>query len=186
RAGLDGMLCAAYRPRAAGDGVLDRRPGQQRDATEGAVDGDRHLKAGRPAEAERAYRASLRLDQANAVVWVDLGRTLYPQGRMREAERALDVDPGLIVARRNRYLAVYTMGGSMHAANLLGEELQEACVAVVERSPTDAAGYANLGDAYCTLSQCGPAALAYQAALRMDPDNPRLSEKYEYAVRARD
>jgi hypothetical protein len=188
RAGLDGKLCAAYRPKLVGGSVLDRRPGQQRDATEYAIDGDRHLKAGRHAEAERAYRASLGLDPKDAAAWVDLGRTLYPQGRMREAERAferaLDISPELIAARRNLYLAVYTMGGSMHAASLLGEELQEACLAVLDRSPADPAEYANLGDAHCTLRQCGQGALAYQAALRLDPDNPRLNEKYEYAIRA--
>jgi serine/threonine protein kinase len=187
RSGLDGALCAAYRPRLNGGSVLDRRPGQQRDASEYAIEGDRHLKAMRYEEAERAYRASLGLDPKNAAVWVDLGRTLCPQGRMVEAERAfghaLDISPEIIAARRNRYLAVYTMGGSMHAANLLGEELQEACLAVLERSPTSPAEYANLGDAYCTLRQCDNGAVAYQEALRLDPDNPWLTEKYEYAMR---
>lgn len=185
----DRVLYPAYRPALSVTSVLDRRPGQMRDATEWAIEGDRHLKDGRYDEAEKAYRASLELDPDNEVVLVDLGRTLCPRGRMREAERAftkaLDVNPRLIAARRNLYLAVYHMGGSMPTARRFGEELREACLAVLAVSADSVEGFANLGDAHYTLGQREAGAAAYEAALQLDSKNPRLQEKYDCAALGR-
>ena len=186
RARLNGVLYPAYRPALDGSSVFDRHPGQERDATEWAIEGDRDLSAKRWDEAERAYRASLKLDPKNAVVWVDLGRALCPRGRMQEAERAfaraLEISPRLIAARRNIYLAVRHMGGSEPAAKLLAEDLREACLAVLELPAAEAEEYANLGDAHFTLGQRAQGAEAYETALRLDSGNPRLQEKYERAA----
>lgn len=123
------------------------------------------------------------------MVLVDLGRTLYSRGRMKEAERAftsaLAISPRLIAARRNLYLAVHHMGGDVPTAKRLGDELQEACNAVLRLSAADAEEYANLGDAHYTLGQRAEGGAAYEAALRLDSDNPRLQEKYEHAAQAR-
>jgi serine/threonine protein kinase len=180
RPGLDGEFYAAYRPTSRGS-LLERRPGEGPDAAEYAVQGDRHMERRRYADAVEAYQASLKLDSKDAVVWNDLGRALYGPGRMREAERAfasaLAVNPGLLVALRNRYLVIYKMGGAGDTAHLEGEKLEDACNDVVGRCPVNAAEYSNLGDAYRTLDDHLLSASAYQAALDLDPDNPWLRRK---------
>jgi tetratricopeptide (TPR) repeat protein len=187
--GLSKVLYPVYRPAPVVTGVLDRRPGQERDATQWAIEGDLHLRAGRYNDAERAYRASLKLEPEDAVVLVDLGRTLSPLGRMREAEQAftaaLEVNPRLIAARRNRYLTVLHMGGSMQTATRFGNELLEACGAVVTVAADSVDAFANLGDAHYTLAQPMAGAAAYEAALQLDGTNSRLQEKYACAAYGR-
>lgn len=181
RPGLDGEFYAAYRPASCGGNSVERGAGQRPDAAEYAVQGDWHMEQKRYADAVEAYRASLKLDPDNAVVWNDLGRALCGPGRMREAERAfaqaLAVNPGLVAARRNRYLAIYQMGGAADTAQLEGEKLKDACDSVLRRCPASAAEYSNLGDAYRTLDNHVLGVSAYQAALDLDPDNPWLSRK---------
>jgi serine/threonine protein kinase len=180
RPGLDGEFYAAYRSAASG-GSLRERPGQQPGAVDYAIQGDWHLERKRYADAAEAYQASLKLDPKNAVVWNDLGRALCGPGRMRAAERAfanaVDLDPRLVAAVRNRYLAIFKMGGAGDTAHLEGEKLQNFCRDVLKLSPTDAAGYANLGDAYCTLNDHSRGMAAYQAALDLEPGNPWLRKK---------
>jgi serine/threonine protein kinase len=180
RPGLDGEFYPAYRPASRGS-LLERHPGQRPDAAEYAAQGDRHMERKRYPDAVEAYRASLRLDQKDAVVWNDLGRALCVPGRMREAERAfaraLAINPGLVAAMRNRYLAIFKMGGAGDTAQLEGERLEEACNDVLRRCPASAAEYANLGDACRTLDERVLSASAYQAALDLEPDNPWLRRK---------
>jgi serine/threonine protein kinase len=179
RPGLDGEFYAAYRPAARGG--LRERPGQQSGAAGYAVQGDWHLERKRYEDAVEAYQASLKLDPKNAVVWNDLGRALCGPGRMREAERAfanaVDMSPGLVVAVRNRYLAIFKMGGAEDIAHLEGEKLQDFCHDTLRVSPTDAAGYANLGDAYRTLNDPDRGMAAYYSALDLEPGNPWLRGK---------
>jgi serine/threonine protein kinase len=181
RPGLDGRFLAAYRPVSRSVGPLERGPGQRPDAAQYAVQGDRHMERKRYADAVEAYRASLKLDPDNAVVWNDLGRALCGPGRLREAERAfaraLAINPGLVAARRNLYLAIYQMGGAADTAQLEGEKLEDACNDVLRDCPASAAEYANLGDAYRTLDNHVLGVSAYQAALDLDPGNPWLSRK---------
>jgi hypothetical protein len=181
RPGLDGEFYPAYRPVSPGGSPVERRPGQRPDAAGYAVQGDRHMQRKNYEDAVDAYRASLRLDPKNAVVWNDLGRALCGPGRMREAERAfasaLAVDPGLVAAQRNRYLAIYQMGGAGDTAQLEGEKLEDACNDVLRRRPASAAEYSNLGDAYRTLGHHVLSTSAYQAALDLDPGNLWLKRK---------
>ena len=181
RPGLDGEFYPAYRPASPGGSPVERRLGQRPDAAEYAVQGDRHIERKRYTDAVEAYRASLRLDPKNAVVWNDLGRALCGPGRMREAERAfasaLAIDPGLVAALRNRYLAIYQMGGAGDTAQLEGEKLEDACNDVLRRSPASAAEYSNLGDAYRTFGHQVLGTSAYQAALDLDPGNLWLKRK---------
>jgi hypothetical protein len=188
RPGLDGVFFAAYRP-VLGGGLPGKYPGQELDAADYALRGDRHRERGRYTDAVDAYQASLRLDPKNAVVWNDLGRTLCSRGLMRQAERAfkyaIDNSEQLIAALRNHYLAIYRMGGSMNTAQLVGEQLAETCHAVLRESPGDAAEYANLGDAYRTLGDRVRAASAYREAARIDPENSRLVERINYVAARR-
>ena len=181
RPGLDGEFYAAYRPASPGGGLAEGRPGRQTGAVEYAIQGDRHMERKKYVEAVEAYRASLRLDGANAAVWNDFGRALCGPGRLREAERAfvsaLGFNPGLVAALRNRYLAIYQMGGAGDAAHLEGEKLQDACNDLLRCSPASPEEYINLGDAYRTFGEYDLAASAYEAALDLDPGNPWLRRK---------
>jgi serine/threonine protein kinase len=192
RPGLDGVFFAAYRSYRSGrsggmsGGGAGWQLGQQLSAGDYALLGDRHRERGRHQDAVDAYQASLKLDPKNAVVWNDLGRTLSAKGLMRPAERAfaqaIENSEHLVAVLRNRYLAIYQMGGGMHTAQLVGEQLEDVCQAVIRRSPADAAAYCNLGDAYCTLGDGVRGAAAYREALRLDQDNPRLLERLRYTT----
>ena len=71
----------AWRPASPGGGLAEGRPGHQTGAVEYAIQGDRHLERKKYVEAVEAYRASLRLDGANAAVWNYFGRALCGPGR---------------------------------------------------------------------------------------------------------
>jgi tetratricopeptide (TPR) repeat protein len=104
---------------------------------------------------------------------------------MREAERAfasaLTFDAGLVAALRNRYLAIYRMGGAGDTAQLVGEKLEDACNNVLGRRPASAAEYSNLGDAYSTCGRHALGTAAYQAALDLDPGNPWLKRRLTWS-----
>lgn len=181
---MDDRLFAAYRPRLR-SGITVRRPGEALDAAAHALEGDRHWMHRRYLLAEDAYRASLSLDPADAVIHVDLGRAICHQERHGDAEKAfadaLQHNSRLIAAWRNRYLAVKNGSGRRLDAEELHEKLIDACHEVLELDTLGAAGHANRGDALCCLRRDNEAWHAYQAALALDPGNPRLMEKLEYA-----
>lgn len=181
---MDDRLFAAYRPRLR-SGIIVRRPGEALDAAAHALEGDRHWAHRRYLLAEDSYRASLGLDHTDSVIHVDLGRAICHQERHGDAERAfadaLQHNSGLIAAWRNRYLTVKNGSGRRLDAEELHEKLIDACHAVLELDTYGAAGHANRGDALCCLSRDDEAWHAYQAALVIDPDNPRLREKLDYA-----
>lgn len=105
---------------ATGQGVLDFRTdaisarAQEPEPSAAAPDksgyswfleGCRLEDAGRPSEAERAYRTAVGTDPELASAWTNLGNTLYRRGASDEAHRAwahaLDVDPDQTEARYN-------------------------------------------------------------------------------------
>jgi hypothetical protein len=179
RVPLEDQLLAIYRPnvRPGGRG----RPGDALDATAHALAGERHWDQGRYTAAEDAYLASLGLDPDDPVVHVDLGRAQCKQRRYGDAERAffgaMRINPDLIAPHWNLYLAVKLGGGRDTAATEHRYELGQACEYVLGLDAYSAAEHANRGDALRCLSRGGEAVSAYQAALALDPDSPRILEK---------
>jgi tetratricopeptide (TPR) repeat protein len=78
-----------------------------------------HFQAGRPAEAERAYRAALAIVPHDPAVTHNLGVAIAAQGRQREAlgrfEEALSADPGFVSAHYNRAVALMALGETQEA-----------------------------------------------------------------------
>ena len=83
-----------------------------------------HFQAGRPAEAERAYRAALAIVPADPAVTHNLGVAIAAQGRHREAigcfEEALRADPGFVSAHYNRAVALMALGETQEAIKAFG------------------------------------------------------------------
>jgi serine/threonine protein kinase len=185
----DDSLFTAYRPKSAGGGVIHRRPGEMLDSAGHALEAERHLERRRYTAAEDAYRASLSLNRKDPVVHVDLGRTLYLLLRHGDAETAfidaLRLAPDMVAARRNLYIVVKRATGRSQEAERLHAELKQACHEVIglDHDPSDVASWANVGDACCCLGRLDEAVHSYQTALKLDPDNQRLLEKLDYAMR---
>jgi hypothetical protein len=181
--GLSGSLFAVYRPYA--------RPGRRgagpKDALAYALEGDTRFAEGRFPEARDCYGSSIELDQKNPVVHVDLGRAYCALQQLMNAEAAfiaaIELDPLLIAAHRDRYLAVDMMTGRLPELAEVREDAQAACEDVIGVEARDPAGLANLGDAYCCLARYREALVAYEQALSMDPASPRLAAKRDYARR---
>ena len=83
------------------------------------ADATTHLQAGRPAEAERAYRAALAMVPADPAVTHNLGVAIAAQGRHRDAigcfDQALRADPGYVSAHYNRAVALMRLGETQEA-----------------------------------------------------------------------
>jgi Flp pilus assembly protein TadD len=83
-----------------------------------------HFQAGRPAEAECAYRAALAIVPGDPAVTHNLGVTVAAQGRHRNAvdcfDAALKRDPGFVSAHYNRAVALMTLGETKEATNAFG------------------------------------------------------------------
>jgi predicted Zn-dependent protease len=73
-----------------------------------------HFQAGRPAEAESAYRAALAISPADPAVTQNLGVTIAAQGRHRAAigyfDQALKADAAFVLAHYNRAVALMRLG----------------------------------------------------------------------------
>jgi serine/threonine protein kinase len=179
--GLSGSLFAVYRPHVR----AGRRAGGPKNAVSYALAGDALFADGRFSEARDSYRGSIELDPGDPVVHVDLGRAYCELQQLMSAEaaflEAIELDPLLIAAHRNRYVAVDMMTGRLPELAGVREEAQAACEEVLGIEARDLAGLANLGDACCCLSRYGEALRAYEQALSMEADNPRLIAKREYA-----
>jgi Tfp pilus assembly protein PilF len=78
-----------------------------------------HFQAGRPAEAERVYRAALLVVPADPGVTHNLGVAIAAQGRHRDAigcfDEALRADPGYVSAYYNRAVALIRLGETQEA-----------------------------------------------------------------------
>jgi cytochrome c-type biogenesis protein CcmH/NrfG len=78
-----------------------------------------HFQAGRPAEAESAYRAALAIVPADPAVTHNLGVAIAAQGRHRDAvgcfEEALRADPDFVSAHYNRAVALMRLGETQAA-----------------------------------------------------------------------
>jgi tetratricopeptide (TPR) repeat protein len=78
-----------------------------------------HFQAGRPAEAESAYRAALAMSAADPAITHNLGVAIAAQGRHRDAvgcfEEALRADPNFVSAHYNRAAALMCLGETQEA-----------------------------------------------------------------------
>ena len=78
-----------------------------------------HLQAGRPAEAESAYRAALAIVPADPAATHNLGVAIAAQGRHRDAigcfDEALRADPGYVSAHYNRAVTLMRLGETQEA-----------------------------------------------------------------------
>jgi tetratricopeptide (TPR) repeat protein len=83
-----------------------------------------HFRAGRPAEAERAYRAALDIAPRDPAVTHNLGVVIAAQGRHRDAigyfDGALEADPGYVSAHFNRGAALMRLGDVPEAIKAFG------------------------------------------------------------------
>jgi Flp pilus assembly protein TadD len=78
-----------------------------------------HLQAGRPAEAESAYRSALAMASADTTVMHNLGVAIAAQGRHQDAvgcfEQALSADPSFVSAHYNHAVALLRLGKTQDA-----------------------------------------------------------------------
>jgi Tfp pilus assembly protein PilF len=83
-----------------------------------------HFQAGRPAEAEKDYRAALAIVPADPAVTHNLGVVIAAQGHHQAAvgcfDEALRADPGFVSAHYNRGVALMTLGETQEAINAFG------------------------------------------------------------------
>lgn len=83
-----------------------------------------HFQAGRPVEAENAYRDALALAPADPAVIHNLGVAIAAQGRHRDAvghfDEALRADAGYVSAHYNRAVALMTLGEAQQAIKSFG------------------------------------------------------------------
>ncbi len=87
-----------------------------------------HFQAGRPADAERSYRAALALVPADPAVTHNLGVAVAAQGRHRTAvgwfEKALRADPGFVSAHFNQGVALMRLGKTQEAIQAFSRATQ--------------------------------------------------------------
>ena len=87
-----------------------------------------HVQAGRPAEAERAYRAALAIAPGDPALTHNLGVTVAAQGRHRDAiscfEEALRADPAYASAHYNRAVALLRLGDIQEAIKAFSRAAQ--------------------------------------------------------------
>jgi predicted Zn-dependent protease len=87
-----------------------------------------HFQAGRPAQAERAYRAALALAPADPAVTHNLGVAIAAQCRHGEAiacfDEALRADPMFVAAHYNRAVALLRLGDTLAAIKAFSRAAQ--------------------------------------------------------------
>ncbi len=88
----------------------------------------RHFRAGRPAEAESAYRAALAIVPDDPAVTHNLGVAIAAQRRHRKAigcfDEALKREPGFVAAHYNRAVALMRLGETAEAIKAFGRAAQ--------------------------------------------------------------
>jgi tetratricopeptide (TPR) repeat protein len=136
-------------------------------------------RAGRLAEAERAYARVLELDPANAdaryfraTVYLQTGRRQAGISELGAAiERAPD-NPG----------AFYSLGAALAEEGRL-EEAVAACRAALRLKPDFPQAHNNLGIVFQRQGRLDEAVASYRAALRLAPDNPQALNNLGAALR---
>ena len=87
-----------------------------------------HFRAGRLAEAERAYRTALAIVPEDSAVTHNLGVAIAGQGRHQAAigcfDEALKHDPGFVAAHYNRAVALMRLGETREAIKAFGRVAQ--------------------------------------------------------------
>lgn len=122
-------------------------------------------RAGRLAEAARAYRQALASDAANDDSWHLLGLTAHAAGRLTEA-LAL-VDGAIARHAKPRYLA---NRGMILAALGRAGEAEAACRAALAGEPAHVEAWNTLGIALLALGRAEQALAAHDQALALRPD----------------
>ena len=119
----------------------------------------------RLAEAAKLYEDVCRTDARDAEAWCALsaihGMLDRHSEAIRCAERALEIEPGNVVAHNNLSAAYLTLGRM--------EEAEASARRALKTAPTQANTLVNLGNALCSLGRIDEAAAAHESALRMNP-----------------
>lgn len=119
----------------------------------------------RLAEAAKLYEDVCRTDARDAEAWCALsaihGMLDRHSEAIRCAERALEIEPGNVVAHNNLSAAYLTLGRL--------EEAEVSARRALKTAPTQANTLVNLGNALCSLGRIDEAAAAHESALRMNP-----------------
>jgi hypothetical protein len=112
---------------------------------------------------ESKYRRQLGASDARGEF--NLGNALLRQSKLDEAishyRRAVQLDPGLVVAHVNLALALLTRGNPAEAA--------ASCLRALAIRPRDPLALTTLGQAYDALGKSDLAAVQYRKALEIDP-----------------
>jgi tetratricopeptide (TPR) repeat protein len=144
---------------------------QQRSVAHEIETAERHLKEGRPGEAEAIYEELLRRAPRQPRLWNGLGLVAYMKGKMEEAKRHLEhavaLDPNQ--AAFHNHLAV--------VCRALGET--EAAVGhyrkALELNPNEPVFFGNLGHALRRLKQTDEAIDCYRRAVALAPGETSLA-----------
>jgi tetratricopeptide (TPR) repeat protein len=141
-----------------------------------------YLELGESDAALRHFELALELAPESFQVHYNLARALVKLGRLPEAaqhySRAIELNPGLVPAYRSLGILLVQLGRSQEAERYLRE--------AIRRQPDDALAHHSLGDAYRKLGRKQAAISSYSQALRGSPDDPRLQQKLQKLLEARD
>ncbi len=137
--------------------------------------GNLYAKRGRPAEAEKQYRRSLRVDDQVYMAQVNLAMLLAQEGKTAEAEKLLrsvhERQPGLADVSFDYGLLLAELGKNAEAEGALR--------AALETDPRQAAAAYNLAVLMGERDPKGAAELAGQAAA-LRPEDPRYAWTHGY------
>lgn len=125
-----------------------------------------YLQLSRPAEAEKQLREALasKIKPAD-VTWAQLARALSDQGRLAEAEQALDKATGL-----NKTATAYQVQrGLLRIRQGRHEDAEREARKALEREPDNPSALKCLGDALSARGRMRDAIDAYEQALAKDP-----------------
>ena len=131
-------------------------------------EGITHHSAARFTHAIDAYRGAIAAGLDIAESHGNLGAALFAVGSFEEAleefGRALDLQPGLLVARRNLGNTLSALGRKQEALECLG--------AVLAANPRDESTLADIGAVQHELGDFAGARRSFEEALRIHPDFP--------------
>ena len=129
----------------------------------------KYLDAGRPREAEEAFRRHLHANPGDAPAHCGLGAALVGQGRLDDAagsyQKAAAIDPGFAEAHYNLGVVLQRQGNLEVAVAAYGRALAI--------DPGYVEAHTNMGAAFDALGKPGEAVAAYRRALATDPRHVR-------------